>query len=243
MDFGPRSWAINITPLHTPLSPPPNLAWARTLAQRQLSLPVRSLGSSWRGAGSPHNAEPHSRHPSRLRSGVLSHGGGAVGRRDAHTVGGKADAGPSNVTPYHLGLSTCSVRSRKRGSGWQEAGAESSPAGLPHPRKGLGAGSRLPFRRIRAQMLAGAGGDFQKDSSQLVKNPTPLHPLSPASKSGQHGSAKVTREWGWGNAQTLAPPRAREHPMGVRSIPEWRVPKEKGNKGRAAIPEGPHSPW
>lgn len=88
-------------------------------------------------------------------------------------------------------------------------------------------------------MLTGAGGDFQKDSSQLVKNPTPLHPPSPASKSGQHGSAKVTREWGWGNAQTLARPRAREHRMGVRSISEWRVPKEKGNKGRAAIPARP----
>lgn len=78
-------------------------------------------------------------------------------------------------------------------------------------------------------MLGGAGGDFQKDSSQLAKNPTPLHSPSPASKSGQHGSAKVTRrEWGWGNAQTLAPPRDPERRIGAPEHPGMEGPEGEG---------------
>lgn len=110
LDFGPGSWAINTIPLHTPHFPPPNLASARAPAQRQLSLPVRATGLRLE------RGRPASRDRTPLlaqKRGAESRWGEAVSRRDAHTVGGKGDAGPSNLTPFHLlAPSTCSVSSR-----------------------------------------------------------------------------------------------------------------------------------
>ena len=81
--FRPPSLGYKYHPLHTPLSPPPNLASARALAQRQLSLPVRARGlrlERFRLASL--GRTPFSPPLQDQKRGAESRGAGAVGRRD-----------------------------------------------------------------------------------------------------------------------------------------------------------------
>lgn len=129
--FRPPSLGYKYHPLHTPLSPPPNLASARALAQRQLSLPVRARGL-WleRFRLASLGRTPFSPPLQDQKRGAESRGG-TVGRRDAPTVGGKGDAEPSDLTPSHLlAPNTCLVSSKDPGVR-ERLGAEGSQAGSP----------------------------------------------------------------------------------------------------------------
>lgn len=71
-----------------------------------------------------------------------------MGRRDAHTVGGKGDAGPSNLTLFHLLVpSMCSVSSRDWG--WGRLAARAAKW-VSLSRGNWAQDCVTPLRRIRA---------------------------------------------------------------------------------------------
>lgn len=126
--FRPPFLGYKYHPLHTPLPLPPT--WPGPGLPLGYSCLCQSAppGSRWRGAGPPHETEPHSW----LRSGVLSHGGGRLWAGGMHTQP-KAKGMPAPVT---RSPSTFWRQARVRsvpGTGWGEAGAGGQPSGSPAP--------------------------------------------------------------------------------------------------------------
>lgn len=162
--FRPPSLGYKYHPLHTPLSPPPNLASARALAQRQLSLPVRARGL-WleRFRLASLGRTPLSPPLEDQKRGAESRRGGAVGRRDGPTVGGKGDAEPIDLTPSHLlAPSACLVSSKDPGVRGEAKGG-GQPSGVSLDRGKDGPRDRVTsLRKVRTQILGGAGGDSRR---------------------------------------------------------------------------------
>lgn len=164
-----------------------------------------------------------------------------MGRRDARTVGGKGDAGPSNVTPYHLrALSTCSVRSWERGwwSGSGRLGAEGRPAGLPRPQEGRGAGPRLP---------SGGSGHKCLEEREATASRTPLCgrgvPLRPTSlpRPPEVDRAARPKSPGGSGGGERTTPRTSSRPAasgGGARRPGGEAREARGSQAGGAVPRG-----